>query len=157
MTKNEFSAIPMFKIIIRICIKNVEICGKTSKCLPKRCLLIFYIFYLNEKELNQQVCLTEYGENQISNSTSHKKKVKTKKTKKWKKRSKSIIELEKLLLVTLVSNYYKLPLLPLLPWRTFEKQNLVLNLESCYCYWKISYIFIASMKDLNVLQINTES
>ena len=82
MTKNEFSAIPMFKIIIRICIKNVETCRKTSKCLPKRCLLICYIFYLNEKELNQQVCLTEYGENQISNSTSHKKKVKKKKMKK---------------------------------------------------------------------------
>ena len=50
MTKNDFRAIPMFKIIIRICMKNVEFCRKTSKCLPKRCLLIFYIFYLNEKE-----------------------------------------------------------------------------------------------------------
>ena len=116
----------------------------------------FLYFLFKWKRVNQQVCLTEYVENQISNSTSHKKKVKKKK-KKWKKRTKSIIELEKLLLVTLVSKYYKLPLLPLLPWRTFEKQNLVLNLESCYCYWKISYIFIASMKDLNVLQINTES
>ena len=82
MTKNDFRAIPMFKIIIRICMKNVEFCRKTSKCLPKRCLLIFYIFYLNEKELNQQVCLTEYVENQISNSTSHKKKVKKIKNKK---------------------------------------------------------------------------
>ena len=82
MTKNDFRAIPMFKVIIRICMKNVEFCRKTSKGLPKRCLLIFYIFYLNEKELNQQVCLTEYVENQISNSTSHKKKVKKIKNKK---------------------------------------------------------------------------
>ena len=50
---------------------NVEFCGKTSKFLPKRCLLIFCIFYLNEKELNQQVCLIKYVENEISNSTSH--------------------------------------------------------------------------------------
>ena len=40
---------------------------------PKRCLFIFCIFYLNEKELNQQVCLIKYAENEISNSTSHKK------------------------------------------------------------------------------------
>ena len=33
------------------------------KFLPKRCLLIFYIFYLNEKELDQQVCLMKYVEN----------------------------------------------------------------------------------------------
>ena len=33
----------------------------------------FHIFYLNEKELNQQVCLIKYVENEISNSTSHKK------------------------------------------------------------------------------------
>ena len=44
------------------------------KFLPKRCLLIFYIFYLNEKELDQQVCLMKYVENEISNSTSHKEK-----------------------------------------------------------------------------------
>ena len=44
------------------------------KFLPKRCLLIFYIFHLNEKELDQQVCLMKYVENEISNSTSHKEK-----------------------------------------------------------------------------------
>ena len=57
-----------------ICIKGVELCRKTSKFLPKICLFIFCIFYLNEKELNQQVCLIKYVENKISNSTSHKKK-----------------------------------------------------------------------------------
>ena len=54
--------------------KNVEFCRKTSKLLPKSCLFIFCIFYLNEKELNQQVFLIKYVENEISNPTSHKKK-----------------------------------------------------------------------------------
>ena len=53
--------------------KNVAFCRKTSKFLTKRCLFIFRIFYLNEKELNQQVRLIKYVENEISNSTSHKK------------------------------------------------------------------------------------
>ena len=70
MAKNDFRVTSIFKIIIRICMKNVEFCGKTSKFLPKRCLFIFCIFYLNEEELNQQVCLIKYVENEISNSTS---------------------------------------------------------------------------------------
>ena len=41
-------------------------------------------------------------------------------------------------LVTLVTNYHKLSLLPLVikPWQKFEKQKLMLNFESCYCYFK---------------------
>ena len=39
----------------------------------RRCLFIFCIFYLNEKELNQQVYLIKYAQNETSNSTSHKK------------------------------------------------------------------------------------
>ena len=74
MAKNNFRMTSNFKIIIRICMKNVVFCRKTSKFLPKRCLFIFCIFYLNEKELNQQVCLIKYVENEISNPTSHKKK-----------------------------------------------------------------------------------
>ena len=74
MAKNDFRVTSIFKIIIRICMKNVEFCGKTSKFLPKRCLFIFCIFHLNEEELNQQVCLIKYVKNEISNSTSHKKK-----------------------------------------------------------------------------------
>ena len=50
--------------------------------LPKWCLFIFCIFYLNAKELNQQVCLIKYVENEISNSTSYKKTKKTKKIEK---------------------------------------------------------------------------
>ena len=73
MAKNDFRVTSIFKIIIRICMKN-EFCRKASKFLPKICLLIFCIFYLNEKELNQQVCLIKYLENEISSSTSHKKK-----------------------------------------------------------------------------------
>ena len=34
--------------------------------------LSFCIFYLSERELNQQVCLIKYVENETSNSTSHK-------------------------------------------------------------------------------------
>ena len=72
MAKNDFRMTSIFKIII--CMKNVEFCRKTSKFLPKRCLFIFCIFYLNEKELNQQVRLIKYVKNEISNSTSHKKR-----------------------------------------------------------------------------------
>ena len=86
MAKNDFRVTSIFKIIIRICMKNVEFCRKTFKFLPKRCLLSSCIFYLNEKELNQQVCLIKYVENEISNSTSHKKK---------RERSKNIIQLQK--------------------------------------------------------------
>ena len=67
MAKNDFRVTSIFKIIIRIYMKNVEFCRKTSKFLPKRCLFIFCIFYLNEKELNQQVCLIKYVENEIFN------------------------------------------------------------------------------------------
>ena len=74
MAKNDFRVTSIFKIIIRICMKNVEFCRKTSKFLPKICLFIFCIFYLNEKELNQQVRLIKYVENTISNPTSHTQK-----------------------------------------------------------------------------------
>ena len=74
MAKNDFRVTSVFKIIISICMKNIEFSGKTSKFLSKRCLFIFCIFYLNEKELNQQVCLIKYAENEIFNPTSQKKK-----------------------------------------------------------------------------------
>ena len=77
MAKNDFRVTPVFKITYRICLENVEIYGKTSKFLSKRWLLIFCIFYLNEKELNQQVCLIKFIENEIS--TSHKKGERSKK------------------------------------------------------------------------------
>ena len=68
-----------------------------------------YFFCLNEKELNQQACAIKYAENEISNSTSHKKKT---------ERSKSISNFknfnsktpEKFSLVTLVplvTNFHK--------------------------------------------------
>ena len=75
MPKNDFRVPSIFKIIITICLKNVEFCWKTSKFLPKRCLYLFSfcIFCLIEKELNQQAYLIKYAENEISNSTSEKK------------------------------------------------------------------------------------
>ena len=102
MAKNDFRVTSIFKIIIRICMKNVEFCRKTSKFLPKRCLFIFCIFYLNEKELNQQVCLIKYVENEISNPTSHKKKEREEqKQSNFKNISKTP---EKFSLITLVTN-----------------------------------------------------
>ena len=65
MAKNDFRVISIFKIIIRICMRNVEFCRKTSKVLLKGCLFIFCIFYINEKKLNQQACLIKYVENEI--------------------------------------------------------------------------------------------
>ena len=86
MAKNGFRVTSIFKIIIRICMKNVEFCRKTSKFLPKRCLFIFCIFYLNEKELNQQICLIKYVENEISDFSQKKRE---------RERSKNIIQLPK--------------------------------------------------------------
>ena len=90
--------------------KNVEFCRKTSKFLPERCLFVICIFYLHENKLNQQVCLIKYVENEISNSTSHKKERGAKTYSNFKNISKTP---EKLSLVTLVTNYQKLSLLPL--------------------------------------------
>ena len=86
MVKNDFGVTSLFKIIFRICMENVEFCRKISKFLPKRCLFIFFIFYLNEKELNQQVCLIKY----VGNEISHKKKIKRETEK-----GKNIIQLQK--------------------------------------------------------------
>ena len=60
MATNDFRLTSIFKIIVRICMKNVD---------------------LDEKALNQQLCLMKYVYNEISNSTSHKKN-KTKQNKK---------------------------------------------------------------------------
>ena len=88
MANNDFRVTSIFKCIIRICMKNVEFYRKTSKFLTKRCLFIFFIFYLNEKELNQQVCLIKYVEiNFLTLPFPPKKKRK-------EKRSKNIIPLE---------------------------------------------------------------
>ena len=108
---------------------------KHQSFYPKNvCVCSFSVsFYLNEKALNQQVCLIKYAENEICNSTSHKKK-------RERERSKTISNfknIEKLSLVTLVTNFHKSFCLPLVlrPWRKFEKQKLVLNFKS-YCYLK---------------------
>ena len=108
MAKNDFRVISIFKIII--CMKNVEFCRKTSKFLPKRCLFIFCIVCLNEKELNQQVCLIKYVENEISNSISQKNRERGAKISNFKN---IFTTPEKFPLVTLVTNYRKLSLLPL--------------------------------------------
>ena len=149
MAKNDFRVTSIFKIIIRVCMKNVEFCRKTSNFLPKRCLFIFCIFYFNEiKELNQQVCLIKYVENKISNSTSHKKKEERKHSPTFLKLLKNFHQL------LIIANYRVYHL-----WSNFD-ENLK-NKNRCQILNLVivtskSYIFIASMKDLNVLQISTE-
>ena len=106
MAKNDFRVKSILKIIIRINMKNIKFCRKTSKVLPKS---FSVIFYLNEKELNQQVWLIKYVENEISNSTCHKKEREREEQKQsnFKNISKTPAKF------SLVTNYNKLSLLPL--------------------------------------------
>ena len=70
MAKNDFRVTSIFKIIIRICMfsqENIEV-------FTQKVSVHFLFFYLNEKELNQQVFLIKYVENEISTATSHKEK-----------------------------------------------------------------------------------
>ena len=127
----------------------------------KMCLFIFCIFHLNEEELNQHVRLIKYVENWISNSTSRKKKENRRKEQEHNPIFKNIISEtpEKLSLFRLVTNYHKLSLLSLVVrlWRKFEKTKFGVKFWILLFLLKISYIFIASTKDLNLLQINTEN
>ena len=49
MAKDDFKVTSIFKVIIRICMKNVEFCEKTSKFLSKRCLFISCFVFFNSK------------------------------------------------------------------------------------------------------------
>ena len=52
----------------------------------------FSVFYLNEEELNQQVCLIKYVEHEISNSASHKKRERGTKTSNFKSTISELLE-----------------------------------------------------------------
>ena len=76
-------------------------------------------FYLNENELIQQLCPTQYIENEISNSEiSTSNKINKKKNKRKKQKHKTNFKIiisktpEKLSLTTLITNYHKSLLLP---------------------------------------------
>ena len=116
MAKN-FRVTSIFKIIIRICMKNVEFCRKTSKFLPKRCLFMFCIFYLNEKKLNQQICrkyiCNTFRVLKVRFLTLPLTQKKRKQEQKHNPTPKTSKTSEKFSLVTLVTNYHKLSLLPL--------------------------------------------
>ena len=77
-----------------------------GKYLTQKMSVHFLYFYLNEEKLNQQVCLIKYVENEISNSTSHKRKPtnKLKKKKKKKKGVKTINPISKNLFLKLLKN-----------------------------------------------------
>ena len=80
---------------------------------PKEKMSVHFLyFYLNEKELNQQVCLIKYVENEISNSTFHKKREREREEQKHNPTSKKFLELPKIFsIVSLVTNYHKLSIL----------------------------------------------
>ena len=62
MTKNDFRVTSIFKVIVTICMKNVEFCGKTSKFFSKRCLFIYCIFFNSKtpEELSLVTLVTNY-------------------------------------------------------------------------------------------------
>ena len=100
MVKNDFRVPSIFKIIIRICMKNVEFCGKASTFLPKICLFIFCIFLKSKRfkptsMSNKNKIGRKYVENKFSNSTSHKNQKKKKKRERRTEKSKNIIQLQK--------------------------------------------------------------
>ena len=66
-----------------------------GKHLPNRFLFIFCIFYLNEKELNQQVYLIKYVENEISYTLRLTKKKKERERERERERRKNITQLQK--------------------------------------------------------------
>ena len=57
----------------------------------------FLFFYLNEKELNQQVFLIKYVENEISTATSHKEKEREREEQKHNPTSKAFLKLLKII------------------------------------------------------------
>ena len=76
-----------------------------GKYLTQKMSVHFLYFYLNEEKLNQQVCLIKYAENEISNSTSHKRKPTNKQKKKKKKKGvKTINPISKNLFLKLLKN-----------------------------------------------------
>ena len=76
-----------------------------GKYLTQKMSVHFLYFYLNEEKLNQQVCLIKYVEDEISNSTSHKRKPTNKQKKKKKKKGvKTINPISKNLFLKLLKN-----------------------------------------------------
>ena len=89
MAKNDFRVALFLRLSLGFVWEMLSFVGKHLRFHPKVvCLFNFCIFCLNEKEFNQQVCLIKYAENEMSNSTSHKRKKK-------KERSKNIVQLQK--------------------------------------------------------------
>ena len=59
------------RLFLRLCMKNVEFCGKTSSFLSKRCLFIFYIFLFKWKgvkptSISNKMCKKKGISNSIS-------------------------------------------------------------------------------------------
>ena len=66
---------PFLRLSLGFIWKILSFVEKHLSFYPKEKMSVHFLyFYLNEKELNQQVCLIKYVENEISNSTFHKKR-----------------------------------------------------------------------------------
>ena len=122
--------------------KMLSFVGKHLKLLPKRCLFIFCIFNWNEKELNQQVCLIKYVENEICNSTSHTKK----------RGAKTFLKLWKFF-----TSYYISQIITFTTCGQTLTKIWKTKIGAKVWILLLLQIFIASTKDLNVLQISTEN
>ena len=73
MAKNDFRVHLFLRLSLGFVWKMFCFVGKHLSFYPKDVCSISVFFCLNEKELRQQLCLIKYVENEISNSTSHKK------------------------------------------------------------------------------------
>ena len=72
MAKNEFKVTSSFKIIIKICKKTIQFCGKTFKFLPNRCPVHFLYFLFTVfrwRGANTTSMSKKYIENKIFDST----------------------------------------------------------------------------------------
>ena len=126
MAKDDFRLTTIFKIfIISYKLSKMLSFVRKHQVLTQKMSVHFLYFLFKWKRVNPTISLIKYVEKEICNSTCHKKKGDFK----------NILKTEKFSLVT---NYHKISLSPLVvrPWRKFEKQKLVLNFESCYCYFK---------------------
>ena len=115
--------------------KMVSFVRKHLSFYPKH-VCSFSLFLFKWKGVKPTIISNKMCRNEICNTTTHKKREREEqKQSKFKNIFKTY---EKFSLVTLLTNYHKLLLLPLVvrPWRNFEKQKLVLNFESCYCYFR---------------------
>ena len=94
MAKNDFRVTSIFKVIIRICMENVELCGKTSYVFTqKMSLSVHFLYFLFKRKGVKPVSMSNERSKNISNFKNLNSKTP-----------------EKCSPVTLVTNFHKLSL-----------------------------------------------